>query len=67
MGWHSLAQVQVPLPIHTDIPARFSDSIHHSSLIHHVPLSERDGLFEVVGEEFASDVYPADEESAAKS
>jgi hypothetical protein len=38
--------------------------LNDTRLIHHVPLSERDELLEMVGEQLASSVDPASEESA---
>lgn len=32
--------------------------IHDVGLIHHVPLAERDQLFELIREQLPSDVYP---------
>ena len=55
---NSLAQLQISPPVQTHIPTRLPYRIHHFRLVHHVPLSERDLLFEVIREEFAADIYP---------
>lgn len=57
---HILADPDIPLPIHRDITASLSDCVHHMCLIRHVPLSERDQVFEVVGEKLAAYVYTPD-------
>lgn len=54
----SLAKLQIPSPVHTDIAARLPYSIHNLGLIHHVPLPERDLLLEMIGKELSAYVNP---------
>jgi hypothetical protein len=40
-----------------DVAALLFDVIHDVRFLHHVPLAERDEFFEVVRQEFATDIY----------
>jgi hypothetical protein len=50
----SLASFEVSFPIHTDIPARLTDRIHHMCLVDHIPLAKRDEVLEVICQELAA-------------
>ncbi len=54
----SLDSFQIASIVHGDIAASLSDSVNDVCLIDHIPLSKRDEMFEVICEEFPTDVDP---------
>jgi hypothetical protein len=57
-GGDVLADLYIPLPVHRDIAASLLNFIHHMCLVRHVPLSERNQMFEVIRQQLPPDVYP---------
>ena len=57
-GGHAPARLDVPLVVERDEAALLLDVVHDVRLVHHVPLAERDELFELVCEQLAADVEP---------
>jgi hypothetical protein len=50
------ASLQVTPKVSGGVTARLFHMIHDESLVHHVPLPERNQLLELVGEQLAADV-----------
>lgn len=59
-GDDSLAKLDIPLPVHRDIATCLPYIVDDVGLIRHVPLSERDHIFEVICQEFPADVDSLD-------
>lgn len=52
----SLAELEIPLPVHRDITASLLDFIDDMSLVRHIPLSERYHILQVIRQEFPANV-----------
>ena len=55
---NSRREFPVAVPLRRDVARLFLGMFHDARLIHHVPVSERDELLQVVGEQFPADVDP---------
>lgn len=56
---NSLGSHPIPLPLIRHVAALLLGMLNHARLIHHVPLSKRDELLEVIRKQLASGVDPA--------